>query len=73
MSSNVKETILLEESSKVVFEEVSWRGGSINGSTSMGGSGTVLPLVGTKAVPGTTCRAWALPVISTTSSCSMHC
>ncbi|KAL0433981.1 UNVERIFIED_CONTAM: hypothetical protein Slati_2732400 [Sesamum latifolium] len=49
-----------------VFEEVLWRGGSINGSAGLGGPRTTVPLAGTRDVPGTTCRAWARPAIFTT-------
>ncbi|KAL0361797.1 UNVERIFIED_CONTAM: hypothetical protein Sradi_3864200 [Sesamum radiatum] len=51
-----------------VFEEVLRRGGSISVSAGLGGPGTVVPLARAKDVPGTTCRAWALPAISTAFS-----
>ncbi|KAL0427368.1 UNVERIFIED_CONTAM: hypothetical protein Slati_2911600 [Sesamum latifolium] len=39
------------------LEEVLWRGGSVSGSASLGGPRMTVPLVGTRDVPSTTCRA----------------
>ncbi|KAL0345372.1 UNVERIFIED_CONTAM: hypothetical protein Sradi_4368500, partial [Sesamum radiatum] len=39
-------------------------------SAGLGGPETTVPLAGAKDVPGTTCRAWVLPVVSTVFSLS---
>ncbi|KAL0360889.1 UNVERIFIED_CONTAM: hypothetical protein Sradi_3773400 [Sesamum radiatum] len=38
-------------------EEVLWRGSSVNGSASLGGPRTIVPLAGTRDVLGSTYRA----------------
>ncbi|KAL0288705.1 UNVERIFIED_CONTAM: hypothetical protein Sradi_7091800 [Sesamum radiatum] len=40
-----------------VFEEVPWRESSVSGGAGLGGPRTIVPLAGTRDVPGTTCRA----------------